>query len=33
MLYNAKEDKVRINDMDIDYISFGSGKNPLIMIQ
>ena len=33
MLYNAKEDKVRINDMDIDYISFGSGKKPLIMIQ
>ena len=33
MLYNAKEDKVHINDMDIDYISFGSGKKSLIMIQ
>ena len=33
MLYNAKESKVRVNDMDIDYISFGSGKKALIMIQ
>lgn len=33
MLYNAKESKVRVNDMDIDYISFGSGQKPLIMIQ
>ena len=33
MLYKAKESKVRVNDMDIDYISFGSGKKALIMIQ
>lgn len=33
MLYNAKESKVRVNDMDIDYISFGSEKKALIMIQ
>ena len=33
MLYKAKESKVRVNDMDIDYISFGSGKKALILIQ
>lgn len=32
MIYNAKEDKVRIRDMQIDYISFGKGTKPLIMI-
>ena len=33
MLFNAKERKLRIQNMEIDYISFGKGKKPLIMIQ
>ena len=33
MLYNAKEFKLRIRDVEIDCIRFGSGKRPLIMIQ
>ena len=33
MLYNAKELKVHVENMDIDYITFGSGKKNLIMIQ
>lgn len=33
MLYNAKELKVHIENMNIDYITFGSGKKNLIMIQ
>ena len=33
MLYNAKESSIRVNDMDIDYISFGRGNKTLIMIQ
>ena len=33
MLYHAKERKLRIHNMDIDYITFGRGKKPLIMIQ
>lgn len=33
MMYNAKEQKIKIQNMDIDYISFGSGKKALIMIQ
>ena len=33
MFYNVKEDKVRIADMQIDYIRFGTGKKNLIMIQ
>ena len=33
MLYNAKELKVQIENMDINYITFGNGKKNLIMIQ
>ena len=33
MIYNAKEQKIRIHDMQIDYITFGKGAKPLIMIQ
>ena len=33
MLYNAKELKLTVKDMQFDYIRFGSGKKPLIMIQ
>ena len=33
MLYGAKELKLTVNDMQFDYIRFGSGKKPLIMIQ
>ena len=33
MLYNAKELKLTASDMQFDYIRFGSGKKPLIMIQ
>ena len=33
MFYNVKEDKVKIADMQIDYIRFGTGKKTLIMIQ
>lgn len=33
MFYNVKEDKLRISDTQIDYISFGTGKKSLIMIQ
>ena len=33
MLYNLIEGKIKINGSDTDYISFGSGQKPLIMIQ
>lgn len=33
MLYNAKELKLTVNDMQFDYIRFGNGKKTLIMIQ
>ena len=33
MFYNVKEDKLKISDTQIDYISFGTGKKTLIMIQ
>ena len=33
MLYNLTEGKISINGMDTDYISFGKGQRPLIMIQ
>ena len=32
MLYNAKNDSVKIGDTSMDYISFGSGQKILIMI-
>lgn len=33
MLYGAKEQKLTASGMQFDYIRFGSGKKPLIMIQ
>lgn len=33
MLYNAKEGKLNINGEQIDYITFGKGAKPLVMIQ
>ena len=33
MIYNAKEQKTNLHNMQIDTISFGSGKKSLIMIQ
>lgn len=33
MKYNARENKLKINNMQMDYITFGKGNNPLIMIQ
>ena len=33
MMYNAKECKVKINGMTVDYITFGKGTKPLVMIQ
>lgn len=33
MLYGAKEQKVNIGDVQIDYLTFGKGTKPLIMIQ
>ena len=32
-MFNIKESKVRVNDMDFDYISFGKGKKILVIIQ
>ena len=32
-MYNAKEAKLQIGDMEMDYITFGRGTKPLIMIQ
>ena len=33
MIYNAKEQKTNLHNMQIDTISIGSGKKSLIMIQ
>jgi len=33
MIYNAKEQKLKLSNTEIDYITFGKGENPLIMIQ
>ena len=33
MMYNAKELKLNVRNMQFDYISFGSGTKPLVMIQ
>ena len=33
MIYKAKEQKIKIHNEQIDYITFGYGKRPLIMIQ
>ena len=33
MLYNVKEDKLYIGDAELDYITFGTGAKPLVMIQ
>lgn len=33
MFYNVKEDKLKISNTEIDYITFGNGKKNLIMIQ
>ena len=32
-IYNLKESKLRLPDTEIDYISFGRGERPLVMIQ
>lgn len=33
MIYNAKEQKIKIHNMQIDYVTFGKGTKSLIMIQ
>ena len=33
MFYNAKEDTLKFDNVQMDYISFGTGTKPLIMIQ
>ena len=33
MIYNAKELKLNIKNMQFDYITFGNGTKPLVMIQ
>jgi len=33
MLYQVKESKINVSNMQFDYITFGSGAKPLIMIQ
>lgn len=33
MIYNAKENRLNIGDIQIDYITFGKGDKPLVMIQ
>lgn len=33
MFYNVKEDKLKISNTEIDYITFGTGKKSLVMIQ
>lgn len=33
MFYNAKEDTIRLENVTMDYITFGKGTKPLIMIQ
>lgn len=32
MIYNAKSDVLKINDVEMEYVAFGSGKRQLIMI-
>ena len=32
MLYNAKELKLNVQNMQLDYITFGNGTKPLVMI-
>ena len=33
MIYNAKELKLELADMEIDYVRFGKGKRQFVMIQ
>ena len=33
MLYNVKEGKLNIGETALDYITFGTGAKPLVMIQ
>jgi len=33
MFYNAKEDTLKLDNLQMDYITFGTGTKPLIMIQ
>lgn len=33
MMYNAKMNKLQLNNMNVDYITFGKGNKPLVMIQ
>ena len=33
MMFNAKEIKLNVRDMQLDYITFGKGTKPLVMIQ
>ena len=33
MMYHAKELKINVRNMQFDYISFGNGTKPLVMIQ
>lgn len=33
MLYNAKEQKLNLQNLQVDYITFGKGSQPLVMIQ
>jgi len=33
MLYHVKENKLKVSGTEIDYITFGSGTKPLVMIQ
>ena len=33
MIYNAREEKLDINGIKMDYITFGRGNIPLVMIQ
>ena len=33
MFYHAKEDTLKINNVQMDYITFGNGTKPLLMIQ
>ena len=33
MLYNAKEARLMLRGMEFDYITFGKGPRPLVMIQ
>ena len=33
MIYHAKELKLNLHDMEFDYITFGCGTKPLVMIQ